>query len=70
MNLACNFEKCLVPICRNTTDTPNKIFVHMPRNSGVQRNWGIALKLPDTVYLGENNVCKDHFDLSIMRVFQ
>lgn len=66
-------HSCLVPICRNTTDTSNKIFVHVPRNSDVQKNWRIALKLPERVHLGRNNViCEDHFDVSFisLSIFQ
>lgn len=62
-------KKCLVPICQNTTDILNKIFIHVPRNVDVQKNWRTALKLPETVHVSRNHVvCEDHFNVSIINV--
>lgn len=57
---------CLVPLCPNTSrNSPEKIFIRIPRNKVKREKWWIAgnIKIPIS-----NNpelfCCEDHFEVS------
>ncbi|XP_044764560.1 transcriptional repressor CTCFL-like [Coccinella septempunctata] len=56
-------KKCLVPVCPNTSDNSDKIFLYVPKCLDFRRQWGTVLKVPDAAINNSSVVCEDHFDL-------
>ncbi|KAK5650115.1 hypothetical protein RI129_001144 [Pyrocoelia pectoralis] len=60
------YRWCAVPQCNNTSiKTPNKLFIHVPKNKKVRNTW-LNLSRRDRTSVSSNSViyfCEDHFDL-------
>ncbi|XP_061724443.1 uncharacterized protein LOC133530526 isoform X3 [Cydia pomonella] len=60
------YKYCAVPQCKNTSiKTPNKLFVHVPKNKTTRYKWLKLAKRDPTKTLPTSNLyfCEDHFDM-------
>ncbi|XP_013140972.1 PREDICTED: uncharacterized protein LOC106105239 [Papilio polytes] len=58
------YKTCAVPFCKSTTiSTPHKLFIHVPKNPNIRRNWLILAGRLPTALLSSVYFCEDHFNL-------
>uniref|UniRef100_A0A8D9BV93 THAP-type domain-containing protein n=1 Tax=Cacopsylla melanoneura TaxID=428564 RepID=A0A8D9BV93_9HEMI len=59
------YRYCVVPQCTNTKrTTPDKIFVHVPRDRKIRKRWFVAMRRDKFMSdLSTAYVCEDHFNL-------
>ncbi|KAJ8981026.1 hypothetical protein NQ317_007848 [Molorchus minor] len=60
-----NYKTCIVPECKNTsTTTPDKLFISLPSDQKIRREWQRAMHRSDYVSdKGSRYCCADHFNV-------
>uniref|UniRef100_A0A8D8WKF5 THAP-type domain-containing protein n=1 Tax=Cacopsylla melanoneura TaxID=428564 RepID=A0A8D8WKF5_9HEMI len=66
------YRYCVVPQCTNTKrTTPDKIFVHVPRDRKIRKRWFVAMRRDKFMSdLSTAYVCEDHFNVSSLLDFK